>query len=107
MVFLVTALKVYYVLDLELSSLSEPTPNDSEELKKKRKKCEEDELICRRHILNKLTGCLYDLYSNLKTQKEIWTLLETAYRNEKQDIDKFLTLQYFELKIFDTKPIMD
>ena len=47
MVFLLTALKVYYVLDLELSSLPDPTPNESEELKRKRKKGEEDELICR------------------------------------------------------------
>ena len=92
MVFLLTALKVYYVLDLELSFLSEATPKDSEELKKKRKKHEEDELICHVHLLNTLTYRLYDLYSNLKTPKEIWTSFETAYKIEKQGTDKFLVL---------------
>ena len=87
--------------------MPKPTLNDSEALKKKGKKHEEDELICRGHILNTLTDHLYDLYSNLKTPKEIWTSLENPYRNERQGTDKFLALQYFELKIFDTKPTMD
>ncbi|XP_075088615.1 uncharacterized protein LOC142170623 [Nicotiana tabacum] len=50
---------------------------------------------------------LYDLYFNLKSPREIWTALQTAYQNEKRGIDKFLALQYFEFKIFDTRPIMD
>nr|XP_009774574.1 PREDICTED: uncharacterized protein LOC104224589 [Nicotiana sylvestris] len=80
---------------------------DSDVVKEERKKREHDELLCRGHILNTLTDRLYDLYCNLKSPREIWTALQTAYQNEKRGIDKFLALQYFEFKIFDTRPIMD
>ncbi|OIT29987.1 hypothetical protein A4A49_57803, partial [Nicotiana attenuata] len=107
MIFLLTALKIFYVLDPLLAALPEPTPEDTDAIKAERKKREEDELLCRGHILNTLTDRLYDLYSNLKSPREIWTVLQTAYENEKRGIDKFLSLQYFEFKMVDTKPIMD
>jgi len=43
----------------------------------------------------------------LKTAKEIWNALQTAYQNEKQGTNKFLALQQFEFKMVDTKPIID
>ena len=64
MTFLLTALKVHYVLDPDLQPIPEPTENDSEELKKERKKRKEDELLCRGHILNTLSDRLYDLYTD-------------------------------------------
>jgi hypothetical protein len=61
MTFLLTALKVHYVLDPDLTPIPEPTENDSEEVKKERMKRKEDELLCRGHILNTLSDLLYDL----------------------------------------------
>ncbi|XP_075100545.1 uncharacterized protein LOC142176513 [Nicotiana tabacum] len=87
--------------------MPEPTSEDSDVVKEERKKREHDELLCRGHILNTLTDRLYDLYCNLKSPREIWTALQTAYQNEKRGIDKFLALQYFKFKIFDIRPIMD
>ncbi|XP_070030017.1 uncharacterized protein [Nicotiana sylvestris] len=107
MIFLLSALNIYYVLDSALPPMPEPTAEDSYVGKEERKKREHDELLCRVHILNTLTDRLYDLYCNLKSPRDIWTALQTAYENEKQGIDKFLALQYFEFKIFDTRPIMD
>ncbi|XP_075077346.1 uncharacterized protein LOC142164072 [Nicotiana tabacum] len=107
MIFLLSALNIYYVLDYALPPMPEPTTKDSDVVKEERKKREHDELLCRGHILNTLTDRLYDLYCNLKSPREIWTALQTAYQNEKRGIDKFLALQYFEFKIFDTRPIMD
>ena len=75
MTFLLTTLKVFYVLNEDLAVIPGPTPDESEDIKKERKKREEDD------ILNSLTDCLYDLYSNLKSPKEIWTALETKYKN--------------------------
>ncbi|OIT38297.1 hypothetical protein A4A49_63568, partial [Nicotiana attenuata] len=80
MIFLLTALKIFYVLDPMLPAMSEPTEEDT---KAERKKRQDDELLCRGHILNTLTDRLYDLYSNLKSPREIWTALQTAYENEK------------------------
>ena len=42
----------------------------------KRKKMEEDELICRGHILNALSDRLHDLYTNTHFAREIWEALE-------------------------------
>ncbi|XP_019259111.1 PREDICTED: uncharacterized protein LOC109237276 [Nicotiana attenuata] len=107
MIFLLTALKILYVLDPQLLALPEPTAEDSDEVKATRKKREDDELLCWGHILNTLIDRLYDLYQNLKSPRKIWTALQSAYENEKRGIDKFLYLKYFKFKMGDTKPIMD
>ena len=50
--FLLTDLKIFYVLDPELVPIPEPTDEDSDELKAECKKWMEDELICHGYILN-------------------------------------------------------
>ncbi|XP_019227360.1 PREDICTED: uncharacterized protein LOC109208677 [Nicotiana attenuata] len=90
-----------------IRSLQDPTLEDSEDVKAKRNKREDDELLYRGHILNTLTDRLYDRYQNLTSPREIWMALQTTYENEKRGIDKSLSLQYFEFKMVDTKPIMD
>ena len=42
-----------------------------------------DELIGRGHILNTLLDHLYDLYTSMKSPKEIWNALEAKYKTEK------------------------
>ncbi|OIT27470.1 hypothetical protein A4A49_55589, partial [Nicotiana attenuata] len=107
MIFLLTALKIFYVLDPQFPAVPEPTKEDSDEVKATRKKREDDELLCRGYILNTVTDRLYDLYQNLKSPREIRTALQNAYENEKRGINKFLSLKYFEFKMVDTKSIMD
>ncbi|KAK3038536.1 hypothetical protein RJ639_029336 [Escallonia herrerae] len=107
MMFLLTALKVQYVLDPNLPPLLEITNNDSDETKAARKKREEDELVCRGHILNALSDGLYDLFTSSKCPKEIRKALENKYNNEKQGADKFLTLKYFEFTMNDSESVMD
>ncbi|KAK3023654.1 hypothetical protein RJ639_043180 [Escallonia herrerae] len=103
MMFLLTALKVQYVLDPNLPPLPEITDNDSDKTKAARKKREADELVCRGHILNALSDRLYDLFTSSKCPKEIWKALENKYNNEKQGADKFLTLKYFEFTMNDSE----
>ncbi|KAK3023996.1 hypothetical protein RJ639_044153, partial [Escallonia herrerae] len=107
MMFLLTALKVQYVLDPNLPPLPEITDNNSDETKAARKKREEDELVCRGHILNALLDRLYDLFTLSKCPKEIWKALENKYNNEKQGVDKFLTLKYFEFTMNDSESVLD
>ncbi|KAK3011972.1 hypothetical protein RJ639_011176 [Escallonia herrerae] len=107
MMFLLTALKVQYVLDPNLPPLPDITDNDSDETKAARKKREEDELVCRGHILNALSDRLYDLFTSSKCPKEIWKALENKYNNEKQGADKFLTLKYFEFTMNDSESVLD
>ncbi|KAK4604109.1 hypothetical protein RGQ29_012569 [Quercus rubra] len=74
MKFLLTALKLFYVLDLNLMHFPTASNEDTDEIKAQRKKREEDELICRGHILNTLLDRLYDLYTSMKSPKEIGML---------------------------------
>ncbi|OMO97119.1 Integrase, catalytic core [Corchorus capsularis] len=105
--FLLSAVKVYYVLDENLPALPAATPDDTDEQRAERQNREDDMMTCRGLILNSLTDRLYDLYSTLQTPREIWTALETKYQNEKRGTDKFLALNYFDFKMTDDKPVMD
>jgi hypothetical protein len=107
MKFLLTALKIFYVLDPSLNSLPDPTPEDTDAVKAERKKREEDELVCRGHILNTLSDRLYDLFTAIESPREIWNALEAKYKTEKIGTDKFLILKYFEFKMVDNLSVLD
>lgn len=83
LMFLLTSLKISYVLDLNLPKLPEPEPNEDAQRKVERKKCEEDEVVCRGHILNTFSNCLYDLFISIKSPREIWEALEFKYKTKK------------------------
>ena len=105
--FLLTVLKVAYVLDPKLEPFPEPREDDTEVVKAARKRREDDELICRGHILNTLSDRLYDLYNSMTSPVEIWNALEYKYKTEKEGTDKFLVSKYFEFIMVDTKSILD
>uniref|UniRef100_A0A2N9HUD7 Retrovirus-related Pol polyprotein from transposon TNT 1-94-like beta-barrel domain-containing protein n=1 Tax=Fagus sylvatica TaxID=28930 RepID=A0A2N9HUD7_FAGSY len=107
MKFLLTALKIFYVLDPNLQPIPDPTPEDTEQLKQQRIKREEDELVCRGHILNTLSDRLYDLYTTMTSPKEIWKALEIKYKTEKQGTDKFIIQKYFDFKMMDNVSVLD
>ena len=90
MKFLLTALKLFYVLDPNLMPFPPASDEDTDEIKAQRKKREENELICRGHILNTLSNHLYDLYTSMKSPKEIWNTLEAKYKTEKIVTNKFI-----------------
>uniref|UniRef100_A0A2N9HGJ4 Uncharacterized protein n=1 Tax=Fagus sylvatica TaxID=28930 RepID=A0A2N9HGJ4_FAGSY len=96
MKFLLTALKIFYVLEPNLQPIPDPTPEDTEQLKQQRIKREEDELVCRGHILNTLSDRLYDLFTTMTSPKEIWKALETKYKTEKQGTDKFIIQKFLK-----------
>ncbi|XP_074271201.1 uncharacterized protein LOC141595126 [Silene latifolia] len=108
MVFLLTVLKIFYVLESDLTPIPDPLLDDTDLLKKERSKRKEDELMCRGYVLNSLSDRLYDLYRNLSSPRDIWNALEMKYKNEKRGTDKFLAMKYFEFFMTDNKStIMD
>ena len=104
--FLLTALKICYILDPALAPLPEPKEDDTAEVVVKRKKREEDEFICRGYILNVLSDRLYELYTNTHSSREIWEVLENKYKAEEEGTKKFLISQYIDFKFFDEKPFL-
>ncbi|KAK4383346.1 hypothetical protein Sango_2783700 [Sesamum angolense] len=65
MMFLLTFLKVTYILDPNQPAAT-TKENESNDAKVARLKREQDELLCRGHILNTLSDRLFDLYASLK-----------------------------------------
>ena len=104
--FLLTALKIFYILDPELAPIPEPQDNNNEARREERKKCQEDELIYRGHILNALSDRLYDLYTSTQSARDIWNALEFKYKAEEEGTKKFLISKYFNFKMCDEKEIL-
>ncbi|GKB08955.1 zinc finger, CCHC-type containing protein [Tanacetum coccineum] len=71
--FLLMTLKVVYVLTTPMSELMK---DDTVEAIKRRAKWENDDYICRGHILNGMSDPLYDIYQNVESAKELWDSLE-------------------------------
>lgn len=106
MTFLLTALKIHYVLDPDLKLISKPTEDDTDEVKKEQKKRNKDEFLCRGHIFNALSDWVYDLYTDTESSTEIWKALGFKFKAEKEDMKKFLISKYFDLKMLDSKSIL-
>ncbi|XP_073314695.1 uncharacterized protein [Primulina huaijiensis] len=83
--FLLTAMKIFYILDPNLEEIPAPMDGEDKELRAKREKRQEDDLMCRGHILNALSDRLYDIYTNTTSAKEIWKALENKYKAEEED----------------------
>ena len=104
--FLLTSLKIYYVLDPNLTPIAPPANEDTETMIALRKKREEDKIVCRGHILNAFSDLLYDLYTNEKSALVIWNALDFKYKAEEAGAKKFLISKYFEYKFNGDMPIL-
>ncbi|GKC95983.1 hypothetical protein Tco_1161425, partial [Tanacetum coccineum] len=77
--FLLTTLKVVYVLSIPSPVWSE---NETLEATRKRMKWENDDYICRGHILNGMSDSLFYIYQNVESAKALWESLESKYMAE-------------------------
>nr|GEX42606.1 cytochrome P450 [Tanacetum cinerariifolium] len=102
--FLLTTLKVVYVL-------STPSPewheDETLETTRKRMKWENDDNICRGHILNGMSDSLFYIYQNIGSAKELWESLESKYMAEDATSKKFLVSNFMNYKMVDTRPVME
>ncbi|GJU69297.1 zinc finger, CCHC-type containing protein [Tanacetum coccineum] len=98
MKFMLTAFKVYYVLE---------GPHVGVMTEEEQRKREQDETLCRGYILSTLTDRLYDLYTPMTSAREIWNSLEEKYTAEKEGADKFITFKFFEFAMEDNVSILD
>ncbi|XP_020266922.1 uncharacterized protein LOC109842457 [Asparagus officinalis] len=116
MMFLLTALKISYILKPNLQPIEDPKPSadgkqpteeEIEEIKKQKAKREEDEVLCRGHILNTLSDRLYDLFTRIKSARKIWNALEFKYKAEEEGTNKYLIAKYLEYKMVDDKSVLE
>lgn len=73
-----------------LEAIPAATDKDDEELKRKLKKREEDDFMCRGHIMNALGLNVYIARRTYGTAKELWTALENIYKISEASNKKFL-----------------
>ncbi|GKC73591.1 hypothetical protein Tco_1119474, partial [Tanacetum coccineum] len=72
--FLLMTLKAVYVLTTLMPKLMEDLTVEAIRL---RAKWENDDYICRWHILNGMYDSLFDVYTNIEAAKELWDSLES------------------------------
>nr|GEX00306.1 zinc finger, CCHC-type [Tanacetum cinerariifolium] len=102
--FLLTTLKVVYVLSTPSPVWSE---NETLETTRKRMKWENDDYICRGHILNGVSDSLFDFYQNAESAKALWDSLESKYMAEDAFATKFLVSSFMNYKMVYTRPVME
>ncbi|GKD58798.1 hypothetical protein Tco_1296307 [Tanacetum coccineum] len=88
--FLLMTLKVVYVLTTPMPELLE---NDTVE--------------AIRHILNGMSGPLFDIYHNVKSAKELWDCLESKYMTDDASSKKFLVSNFNNYKMVDSSSVME
>ncbi|GKC61314.1 zinc finger, CCHC-type containing protein [Tanacetum coccineum] len=89
--FLLTTLKVVYVLTTPMPELLEDATVEAIRI---RAKWENDDYICRGHILNGMSDSLFDVYTNVESAKELWDSLESKYMAEDASSKKFLDFKH-------------
>ncbi|GJV58374.1 zinc finger, CCHC-type containing protein [Tanacetum coccineum] len=78
---------VVYVLTTSMPELVEDATVEAIRI---RAKWENDDYICRGHILNGMSDSLFDVYTNVESAKELWDSLESKYIAEDSSSKKFL-----------------
>ncbi|GJU89678.1 zinc finger, CCHC-type containing protein [Tanacetum coccineum] len=102
--FMLTTLKVVYVLTTPMPELVEDATVEAIRI---RAKWENDDYICRGHILNGMSDSLFDVYTNVESAKELWDSLESKYMAEDSSSKKFLVSNFNNYKMVDSRPVME
>ncbi|GJZ96350.1 zinc finger, CCHC-type containing protein [Tanacetum coccineum] len=102
--FLLTTLKVVYVLTTPISELVEDATVEAIRI---RAKWENDDYICKGHILNCMSDSLFDVCTNVESAKELWDSLESKYMVEDSSSKKFLVSNFNNYKMVDSRPVME
>nr|GEV08615.1 hypothetical protein [Tanacetum cinerariifolium] len=102
--FLLSTLKVVYVLTTPMPELLEDAIVEAIRIKAK---WENDDYICRGHILNGMSDSLFDVYTNVESAKELWDSLESKYMAEDSSSKKFLVSNFNNYKMVDSRPVME
>ena len=65
------------------------------------------DFLCRNYVLNDLENTLYNVYSPLKTAKELWDSLDKKYKTEDAGLKKFIVGKFLDFKMVDSKTVLN
>ncbi|KAL0007741.1 hypothetical protein SO802_009243 [Lithocarpus litseifolius] len=64
------------------------------------------DFLCKNYIMNELDNTLYNVYSSIKTAKELWDFLDKKYRTEDAGTKKFIMGKLLDYKMVDSKTML-
>ena len=64
------------------------------------------DFLCKNYILNGLDNTLYNVYSSIKTARELWESLDRKYKMEDVGMKKFVVGRFLDYKMVDSKTII-
>lgn len=102
--FLLTTLNVAYVLT---QGKPQEAENETVAQARARAKHENDDYICRGHILNAIEDTLFDTYQYVSNAMELWEMLESRYMREDATSKKFIVTQFNSYMMKDNRSVME
>nr|GEX01634.1 putative heat shock protein 70 family, peptide-binding domain protein [Tanacetum cinerariifolium] len=97
-------LKLLDVIPLSLELLGD----DTLEVVRRGSKWENDNYICRGHILKDISNLLLDIFqNNVESINELWDYLESKYMAEDASSKKFLVSNFKDYKMADSRHVME
>ena len=64
------------------------------------------DFLCRNYVMNALTDSLYNVYTDKKTDKELWESLDRKYKIEDAGAKKFIVSRFLDYKMVDSKTVV-
>jgi hypothetical protein len=64
------------------------------------------DFLCKNYILNGLDNTLYNVYSQIKTARELWDSLDKKYKTEDVGTKKFIVGRFLDYKMLDSKTVI-
>jgi len=64
------------------------------------------DFMCKNYILNELDNIVYDVYSQIKSEKALWETLDKNYKVEDADVKKFIVIKFLDFKMVDSRIVM-
>ncbi|KAL6572567.1 hypothetical protein OROMI_013525 [Orobanche minor] len=65
------------------------------------------DFMCRNTILNRLINSMYNVYSQIKTSKEIWNSLEKKYKTDDAGAKTFVIGRYLDFQMTNYKTVIE
>ncbi|XP_075087747.1 uncharacterized protein LOC142169740 [Nicotiana tabacum] len=102
----------FYLTTLSLQRfISEDVPVLGEEtLENERfvvtKACKHSDFLCKNYTLSCLEDDLYNVYSVMKTSRELWNALEKKCKTEDARLKKFVAAKFLDFKMVDGKSVI-
>ncbi|XP_019229858.1 PREDICTED: uncharacterized protein LOC109210842 [Nicotiana attenuata] len=104
MYFYLTTFSLQHFISEDVPVLGEETPENERFVITEAWK--NSDFLCRNYILSCLKDGLYNVYSVMKTSRELWNALEKKYKTEDAGHKKYLAAKFLDFKMVDGKSVI-